>query len=139
MSTTDQTQSTAPTADQTEAQGFAIFIAECLSEKQADEIVVLDVGDLVGYCDYFVVASGRNARQLGAMVTHVERRVDDTTGRRAIGREGIREGNWALLDYGDIVVHLFRGEERLFYDLEGLWSEAPQVPFDPNAGQAAPA
>ena len=99
METTDQTQ----TADQNETQDFAIFIAECLSEKQADEIIVLDVGDLVGYCDYFVIASGRNARQLGAMVTHVERRVDDTTTRRAIGREGIREGNWALLDYGDIV------------------------------------
>ncbi|MGK0360591.1 MAG: ribosome-associated protein [Bradymonadia bacterium] len=135
METTDQTQ----TADHNETQDFAIFIAECLSEKLADEIVVLDVGDIVGYCDYFVIASGRNARQLGAMVTHVERRVDDTSGRRAIGREGVREGNWALLDYGDIVVHIFRGEERMFYDLEGLWSEAPKVPFDQDAVAAAPA
>lgn len=128
------------TTDTNETKDFAIFIAEALAEKQADEIVVLDVGALVGYCDYFVIASGRNARQLRAMVTHVERRVDDTTTRRAIGREGINEGNWALLDYGDIVVHLFRGEERLFYDLEGLWSEAPKVAFDQDAvAQAAPA
>lgn len=120
-----------------ESKDFAVLIADCLNEKQADEITVLDVADLVGYCDYFVIASGRNARQLGAMITHVERRLADASDRRPYGREGVSEGNWALLDYGDVVVHLFRGEERLFYDLEGLWSEAPRVPYTPS--DAAPA
>lgn len=121
-----------------ESKDFALLIAECLSEKQADEITVLDVAELVGYCDYFVIASGRNSRQLAAMVSHVERRLTDAVERRPYGREGVSEGNWALLDYGDVVIHLFRGEERLFYDLEGLWSEAPRVPFDASQHAAAP-
>jgi ribosome-associated protein len=66
------------------------------------------------------------------MITHVERRLVDAADRRPYGREGDSECNWALLDYGDVVVHLFRGEERLFYDLEGLWSEAPRVPYTPS-------
>lgn len=115
-----------------ESKDFAVLIADCLNEKQADEITVLDVAELVGYCDYFVIASGRNARQLSAMISHVERRLTDAADRRPYGREGVSEGNWALLDYGDVVVHLFRGEERLFYDLEGLWSEAPRVPYTPS-------
>lgn len=121
-----------------ESKDFALLIAECLSEKQADEITVLDVAELVGYCDYFVIASGRNSRQLAAMVSHVERRLADAHDRRPYGREGVNEGNWALLDYGDVVIHLFRGEERLFYDLEGLWAEAPRVPFDATQHAAAP-
>ncbi|MCA9524847.1 MAG: ribosome silencing factor [Myxococcales bacterium] len=120
-----------------ESKEFALFIAEALAEKKAEDLVILEVTQVVGYTDFVVVAGARNARQLQAMIGYVERHVRDTLGRQAYGVEGLGEGAWALIDFGDVVVHVFRNEERQFYDLEGLWTEAPRVPFDPDAVPAA--
>lgn len=119
-------------------QELALFIAEAMSEKQATDIVILNVGETVGYTEFFIIGTARSGRQVQAIVGHLERRVRDVSEQRPLSREGVNEGNWALLDFGDVVVHIFKGEERLFYDLDGLWSEAPKVPFEPSEVPSAP-
>jgi len=116
-----------------ESKQFALFIAECLAEKKADDVVILEATQTLGYTDFVVIAGARNARQLNAMIGHVEQRVKATLERRAYGTEGLQGGSWALVDFGDVVVHVFRAEERLFYDLEGLWADAPRIHFDADA------
>ncbi len=76
--------------------------------------------------DYFVIASGSNDRQVHAIADGIERRLREA-GLRAVGREGEREGTWILLDFGEIVVHVFQPEEREFYRLEKLWGDVERV------------
>lgn len=121
-----------------ESKQFALFLAECLAEKKAEDVAILEVTQTLGYTDFMVIAGARNPRQLSAMVNHAEQRVKQTLNRLPFGTEGRQGGAWALLDFGDVVVHVFRGEERLYYDLEGLWAEAPRVPFDARLVPAAP-
>jgi ribosome-associated protein len=84
-----------------------------------------------------VLVSATNERQLGTVADAVEQRLRERAGRRPRRREGERETGWMLLDYGDIVVHAFTEEQRRYYDLERLWSDAPVVPFDPAAARPA--
>lgn len=120
-----------------ESKQFALFIAERLAEKKADDVVILEVTQTLGYADFVIIAAARNPRQLAAMVGHVEQRVKHDLARQAYGSEGLQGGAWALLDFGDVVVHVFRTEERMFYDLEGLWADSPKVPFDARLVPAA--
>ena len=106
---------------------LAHSIAECLEDKLARDIVILDVEDLVGYASHFVVVSGRSERQVQALAEHAKDRMRDLHDIRPLSVEGIQTGRWALVDFGDVVVHIFREDERDFYDLEGLWHDAPQV------------
>jgi ribosome-associated protein len=89
---------------------------------------ILDVGDLIGITDFFVLASASNDRLLRTVADEVERRLKDA-GRSPRRREGTKDTGWMLLDYGDIVVHAFTEEQRAFYALERLWSDAPVVAF----------
>lgn len=118
-----------------EPRDLALFCAQALSDKQADDVVILDVEKLVSYASYFIIASGRSDRQVRALVNHLERYAREH-GLRALGTEGTERGVWALIDFGDVVIHVFRGEERYFYDLEGLWQDAPRLPFEPEAPAA---
>lgn len=113
-----------------EPKELALLLAEAMADRKAEDIVILEVEELVSYTSYVLVASGRSDRQVGAIASHVERAARDA-GVRPIGTEGTDGGTWALIDYGDCVVHVFRYEERDFYDLEALWADAPRVPFDP--------
>lgn len=117
--------------EDTSIRDFALFIADTLADKKAHDINVLDVGDLVGYAAYFVVCAGRSDRQVKALADWVQRHARETLQRRPLGVEGVERGQWALLDFGDVVVHVFREQERAFYDLEGLWEDAPRVPWTP--------
>jgi len=91
----------------------------------------MEVRDLLVVTDYFVIATGQNDRQVKTIVDAVEDRLREF-GAKPIGREGEREGRWVLIDFGDLVVHVFMPEEREFYRLEKLWSDAPrlQLPED---------
>ena len=109
---------------------IARCIYDALEEKQGRDIIVLDVEDLVGYTSYFVLVSGGSDRQVQALVEHVRRHVRAELNIRPLGIEGAQKGKWALVDFADVVVHVFREDERDFYDLEGLWRDAPQVEFD---------
>jgi ribosome-associated protein len=91
------------------------------------DVRIMDLGDLLGITDYFVLASATNDRQLRTIVDEVERQVKEATARGPRRREGTKETGWILLDYGDVVVHAFTQEQRRYYDLERLWSDAPLV------------
>lgn len=108
------------------AKALAHKIANLVLDKKASDVVVLDVRGMTSYADYFVIASGESERQVAAMAEHVETRLREEDHLRPIGTEGRETGNWVLLDYGEVVTHLFFSEVRAFYDLEGLWADAPR-------------
>ena len=105
----------------------ALVAAEAADAKLGQDAVVLAMGDLFGVVDAFVVTSGHNVRQIRSIVDEVERRLKEGEGRRPTAVEGLSDGTWVLMDYGDFVVHVFLEETRDFYDLEHLWSAAPRV------------
>jgi len=98
-------------------------------EKKALEPVLLDVRELCSFCNYQLVVSGRSDRQVDAIADGITAGLK-AEGLRPLGAEGARTGQWALLDYGDFVVHVFLHAAREHYDLEGLWSDAPRVPIE---------
>ena len=104
----------------------AVAAARAALEKKADEVVVLDLRGVSGYTDFLVIGSGGSDRQLEAIAESVEKELT-THGHRVIGSEGQRGGRWVLLDFGDVVVHVFHQDERAHYDLEGLWADAPRI------------
>jgi ribosome-associated protein len=98
-------------------------------DKKALEPVLLDVRELCSFCNYQLVVSGRSDRQVDAIADGITAGLK-AEGLRPIGAEGARTGQWALLDYGDFVVHVFLHSARKHYDLEGLWNDAARVPID---------
>jgi len=112
--------------DMTISQAIATAAAEAARDKQAADVVVLDVAALLTITDYFVICSVASGPQLKAVTEAVEERVRTRLDRRPVRREGDAEGGWLLLDYIDVVVHVFGEEEREYYDLERLWSDAPR-------------
>jgi len=109
-----------------EPREYAVLAAEAAAEKKATDVVVLDVASTLVITEYFVLASGNTDRQVRTIAEEVEAQLK-AAGRPVIGREGEREGKWILLDFADVVVHVFQPEEREFYRLEKLWSDAPRV------------
>ena len=107
----------------------ALVAAEAADEKLGRDTVVLAMGEFLAVLDAFVVTSGRNGRQVNTLVEEIEARVKEVTGQRPVRMEGVRDGTWVLMDYGDFIVHVFLDEVRHFYDLEHLWSSAPRVPW----------
>jgi ribosome-associated protein len=108
-----------------QAKALATKIAQRVSEKKGMDIFILDVRGKTSYADYVVIASGESERQVSAMAENVETKLKEE-GLRPLGTEGYDTGHWVLLDYGEVVVHLFYADVRTFYDLEGLWSDAPK-------------
>ncbi|MGH2674685.1 MAG: ribosome silencing factor [Actinomycetota bacterium] len=111
------------------SRDLAVAAARAAAGKQGKQIVILDVGDLIGITDYFVIASGTSDRQVRTVAEEIERTLK-ARGVRPVRREGEREGRWVLLDFVDFVAHVFRGEEREYYDLERLWSDAPTIEWE---------
>jgi len=113
-----------------------------MSEKKAEDIIAIDVAELLVVTDYFVICTGRNDRQVRTIADEVEEQMRIQGGVKPIGREGVAEGRWLLLDFGDVVVHIFQSDEREFYRLEKLWGDAPRVPLPEDVtgpvGQTAP-
>jgi len=118
-----------------DSRDVAVAAARAASDKQGSRIVILDVRDLIVITDYFVIASGATERQARTIVEEVEKACRDLS-VKPVRREGDGEGIWVLLDFVDVVVHVFREEERDFYDLERLWSDAPTVEWE-EAGAAS--
>ncbi len=112
--------------------------AAAAADKKATDIVALDVSDALVITDVFLLCSGANEPQIGAIVDEVEHRLR-AAGYQAARREGEREQRWVLLDFVDIVVHVQQVEERVHYALERLWKDCPVVPLGlPQEAQAAP-
>lgn len=112
-----------------DSRSKALIAAEAASAKKAGDIVILDVEPLIGITDYFVICSGNTERQVKTIADEVMRQMLEN-GLKAYRREGERENRWVLLDYLDIVVHIFHVEEREFYSIERLWRDAASVPFE---------
>ena len=93
---------------------------------KALNVVVLDVHGLASFADTFIVCSGRSHRQVSAIAEFIQKDLK-AKGIKPLGIEGLREGHWVLMDYGDVLIHVFYEPVRIFYDLEGLWSDAKRV------------
>ena len=106
----------------TEPREMADIAVKALEEKKAIDIKIIDISHISTLADYFIIASGSNRSQVQAMADAVDEALDKT-GVHARSTEGYQNANWILLDYGDIVVHLFVVENRLFYDLERIWRD----------------
>lgn len=113
----------------------ALAAASAAASKKGDDIILLDVGEIIGITDYFVIASGANDRQVKTIVDEVEEQLRDGEGTEPLRVEGGDERRWVLMDYGDFWVHVFLDETRTFYDLERLWADAPREEYDD--GEAA--
>lgn len=97
-------------------------------EKKATDVRALDVRETATFTDYFLICSGTSDRQVAAVAQHIEETLKKD-GVRPLGVEGIREGRWVLLDYGDFVVHVFLGSVREFFKFDRLWGSAPEIPI----------
>lgn len=94
--------------------------------KKAGELIVLDVRNLTSVADAFIISSGRSNRQVQAIAEHTQKELKKQ-GLKPLNVEGIQEGHWVLIDYGDVIIHVFYEPVRSFYDLEGLWIDAGRV------------
>ena len=108
----------------------AFLCARALLDRKALDLVLLEVKNFSSYTDYFLICSGNSDRQVQAIASHMEEKLG-REGIHPLGVEGKREGRWILLDYGEVVVHVFYQPVREFYDLERLWSEAPRIELPP--------
>lgn len=106
---------------------LAVRCARAADDKQASDIVVLPVGDVLAITEYFVVASASNPRQVRAITDAVLVSVREQTGRGPLRSEGVGEQQWVLVDYGDVVVHVFSEEQRRFYEIERLYKDVQAV------------
>ena len=113
----------------------ALVAARVAEENRGRDIVVLDMRHLTAMFDYFVLASGTSRRQLHAMSEEIDHALEQGLGDRRLGIEGYEESRWILLDYGDVVIHLFEPETRDYYALEQLWGHAKRVPFEPRRSE----
>ena len=110
---------------------------EAAAEKKGADLAILDVGDVLAIIDLFVLVSASNARQVRTIVEEVEKALTEHDGSKPISVEGLADASWVLLDYGDIVVHVFLDETRAYYDLDRLWGDVPRLPV-PKAALAEP-
>lgn len=106
---------------------LALIAAAAAADKKATDIVAIEVAELLVVTDYFVICTGNTDVQVRAIADEVEEQLREQAGIKPIGREGVSEGKWLLLDFADVVVHVFQPEEREFYRLEKLWGDAPRV------------
>ena len=112
-----------------EAKEMAKLAIKSLEDKKAEDIKVIDISDISTIADYFIIASGKNRSQIQAVCDNVE----EAMGRAGVSMkqtEGYKNANWVLMDYGDIIVHIFDTENRLFYDLERIWRDGKEIEAD---------
>ncbi len=102
--------------------------ADIAYDKKASDVLLLDIGELTTIADYFVICNGNNTRQIQAISDAIEDELKKQ-GARMLHREGIAESGWLILDFGDVIVHIFGPKEREYYRLERLWSEAKTVVY----------
>jgi ribosome-associated protein len=113
-----------------QVRDWARTAAQAASAKGGEETVIIEVSAVLAITDAFVITSGRNTRQVKTIAEEVEARLKADGGIAPLRVEGVGDSQWVLLDYGDLVIHVFLDETREFYDLERLWSDAPRVTWE---------
>ena len=115
-------------------EALAARCAHLAYDSKAEDIVVLDVRGISSFTDFFVIASGRSTRHVQAVAESIENELRSKRIKTS-NAEGLQDGTWVLLDFDDVVVHIFYHEQREFYDLEGLWHEAPLTRVSDDGNQ----
>lgn len=124
-----------------DAKQLADIVLSAALDKKAFDPAILEVTEIVGYADYMVIVSARNARQVRAVAESVRQALKREHGLLPVGVEGTETGTWVLVDFDDVVLHVFQESARGFYDLEALWVQAPRLPvpqapgFDTDDGE----
>lgn len=106
----------------------ACICARITDEQKGIDPVILELRGMTALTDYFVICSGTSDRQVQAIAEHLEKQLK-AQGIMPLGIEGRQEGRWILMDYDDVIIHVFQESERGFYDLENLWHECPRIPY----------
>lgn len=117
------------------ARELLAVAAAAADSKQATDLVALDVSGPLPLTDIFLLATGRNERNVQAIAAEVEDKLNEA-GVKTIRREGRAEGRWVLLDFGDLVVHVFHEEDRMYYSLERLWKDCPVIALNLPAAES---
>ena len=112
------------------ARPHALAIARVGIEHRALDVEIIDVRGKVDYADYVIVMAGRSDRQVGALVRHISEAMEREAGVRCLAVEGMPRATWVLMDFGDVIVHLFHQDTRGYYDIESLFIDAARVPVD---------
>ena len=115
------------------ALDLARVIAGIADAEHGSDVLVLEVGDVLGVTEYFVIVSASNRRLVRTLVDEIEVQTREHTGRSPLRSEGVRENQWVLVDYGDVVVHVFLAEVREFYEIERLYTDVPKVDWSDGA------
>ncbi len=108
-----------------------LLAAHAAESKKALDLRILDLSEISSFADYFVICSGANQRQIQAICDEVEVELKKN-GRTPLGIEGYDKGEWVLVDYGDLIIHIFSPAARTFYDLERLWRSAKEIALTPS-------
>ena len=114
-------------SESAEALSLARRIVDLASDKQASDILLLDIRGVSLIADYFVICSAGSERQTAAILKDLSERLLEEFGRKPLHTEGAADSGWVLLDYGDVIVHVFSASQRTFYNLEQLWSAATPI------------
>jgi ribosome-associated protein len=114
-------------SDAESSEDFARALAVAALEKKAVDLVILDMRGLIDFSDYFVLCSAQNSRQVRAIADEVKMTAKRDHQTHPVGLEGLDACRWVLVDFSDVVVHVFDGPMRGFYDLDGLWRDAPRL------------
>ncbi|PKM49753.1 MAG: ribosome silencing factor [Firmicutes bacterium HGW-Firmicutes-7] len=107
------------------------IVHKALDDKQAVDIKILDIRDVTVMADYFIIAHGNNPNHVKSLIDNTEEQLEKA-GYVAKHVEGYNTATWILLDYNDVIIHIFGKDDRLFYDLERIWSDGKQISFEPN-------
>lgn len=111
------------TMTQAQPSEIATRIVDLLSDRQAEDIVLLDISEVASFADFFVIATGQNARHVTALVNTFEKDLANE-GIKPLRTEGTGDSGWVLIDFGAVILHIFTPDDRDFYNLEGLWTRA---------------
>lgn len=103
------------------------MLVDTIVDKKGSDIILLDLRDYATFADYFLIGNGENERQLKALAEDIAVKVKDQAGISEYGLEGVASGGWVLIDFGDLVVHLFSPQKRDYYSLEDIWDQAHVV------------
>jgi ribosome-associated protein len=125
-----------PTSPPNRSLERALAAARTADLSRGRDITILDLRGVTSVFDYFVIVTGQSRRQLHAISEEIDRVMQNEYGDERLGLEGYQESRWILLDFGDIVVHMFDAETRDYYGLEHLWSAADRVPYEPMSPPA---
>ncbi len=118
-----------------DSHDWHIVAAQAAEDKIATDTIIIDVGDVIGITEFFVITSGANTRQVRAIVESVEEEITRLYGPKPIRIEGMDSAQWVLMDFGAFVVHVFTTEVREYYELERLWGDRPRVAWQTAANK----